>query len=81
MGVTMAGAGRHTRSVRISLMWARDDLYWDEVGGPLVARLTRDDGRWTDVFDATRVRSAAGAPPVEVALVALVAEALAPADA
>jgi hypothetical protein len=43
-------------------------------------RLTRDDGPWTDVFDAARVRSAAGAPPVEVALVALAAEALAPAD-
>jgi len=57
------------------------DLYWDEVGGPLVDRLTRDDGPWTDVFDAARVRGGAGAPPVEVALVALVAEALAPADA
>jgi hypothetical protein len=57
------------------------DLYWDEVGGPLVDRLTRDDGPWTDVFDAARVRSAAGAPPVEVALVALAAEALGPADA
>jgi hypothetical protein len=57
------------------------DLYWDEVGGPLVDRLTRDDGPWADVFDAARVRGAAGAPPVEVALVALVAEALAPADA
>ena len=32
------------------------DLYWDEVGGPLVDRLTRDDGPWTDVFDAARVR-------------------------
>ena len=57
------------------------DLYWAEVGGPLVDRLTRDDGPWTDVFDAARVRGGAGAPPVEVALVALVAEAPAPADA
>jgi len=57
------------------------DLYWEEVGGPLVDRLTRDDGPWTDVFDAARVRGGAGTAPVEVALVALVAQALAPADA
>ena len=57
------------------------DLHWDEVGGPLPARLTRDDGPWTDVFDGARVRGGAGTAPVEVALVALVAQALAPADA
>ena len=57
------------------------DLYWAEVGGPLVARLTRRDGPWTDVFDPMRVRADRATAPVEVALVALVGEALAPADA
>jgi hypothetical protein len=57
------------------------DLYWAQVGGPLVERLTSEDGAWTEVFDAARVREEGQTPPVEVALVALVAEATAPAGA
>jgi hypothetical protein len=57
------------------------DRYWEDVGGPLVARLTGADGPWTEVFDPARVRGGAATAPVEVALVALVGEALAAAPA
>ena len=55
------------------------DLYWEEVGGPLLRRLTGQDGWWTEVFDAGRVRDGAQTAPVEVALVALAADETAPA--
>lgn len=57
------------------------DAYWDEVGGPLVDRLVAAEGPWTAVFDPAVVRAGDRTPPVELALVALLGEALAPVDA
>ena len=52
------------------------DLYWREVGRPLADRITRDDGLWTEIFDAGVVRAGAGPAPLDLVLVALMAEAL-----
>ena len=52
------------------------DLYWEEVGRPIVERITSREGFWTQIFDPVLLRANGRTPPVEVAMVELMAESL-----
>jgi len=50
--------------------------YWRDVGRPLADRLTSRDGLWTEIFDPDAVRAAGEPAPLDLVLVALMAETL-----
>jgi hypothetical protein len=51
-------------------------LYWEEVGRPLAESVTSRDGVWTEIFDPDAVRGADAPAPIDIVLVALMAETL-----
>lgn len=50
------------------------ERHWREVAGPVARRALRDEGAWTEVFDAPALAAAAEPAPVEALLVALAEE-------
>jgi hypothetical protein len=52
-------------------------MYWEDVGGPIVADALRGDGVWTEIFDPSAARRDWRAEPDELAVLCLLPDALA----